>query len=195
MGERRALTLLEAGFEVVLVSPSISSTLSSFANLGELIHVEECYSSSAIAGKALVVAATNVREVNRQIGEDAHKQSIPVNVVDSPEESSFLFPATVRRGDLFISVTTVGESPALSSAIRDELVLQFGQEYDDFGKLLGELRVYLKGNVPDLVQRRKAMASVVAHRNELLSLISNSGTTRAKARAHEIVVHELAKII
>ena len=119
VGSRRALTLLEAGFKVELVSPEISLALSLSEHLASLIHVSESYSSSAIAGKSLVVAATDVREVNRQIGEDAREQSIPVNVVDAPEESTFLFPATLRRGNLLLSVTTVGESPALSSAIRE----------------------------------------------------------------------------
>ena len=48
-------------------------------------------------GKAfLVVAATSNREENHHIAELCHAYNVLVNVADSEEESSFIFPSVVR---------------------------------------------------------------------------------------------------
>ena len=66
----------------------------------------------------LVVAATDQREVNRQIALFCREKGIFVNVADSKEESTVLFPAVIRQGPVSIGISTGGSSPLVSSEIR-----------------------------------------------------------------------------
>ena len=56
----------------------------------------------------LVVAATDQREVNRQIALFCREKGIFVNVADSKEESTVLFPAVIRQGPVSIGISTGG---------------------------------------------------------------------------------------
>jgi len=88
----------------------------------------------------LVFAATSNRAVNRVVAEEAIRFGIPVCVADAPEEGTFTSPSVVRRGDLLITISTGGRSPALARSIRQELEERYGPEYADLVDILGELR-------------------------------------------------------
>ena len=64
-------------------------------------------------------------------------------MVDDPEYCDFYYPAVVRRGDLQIAISTNGQSPALAQRIRRELEIQFGPEYGEWLKELGQVRQQL----------------------------------------------------
>lgn len=56
-----------------------------------------------------MVAATDDRQVNRQVGEDAARAGIFVSVADRKEESTFFFPALCTGGGLVAGVVSQGE--------------------------------------------------------------------------------------
>lgn len=73
-------------------------------------------------GKAfLVVAATSNREENHHIAELCHAYNVLVNVADSEEESSFIFPSVVRKGDISIGINSGTGSPTVSKHIRKQI--------------------------------------------------------------------------
>ena len=75
------------------------------------------YREVDLHGKVLVVAATPDGQVNRQVHDDARALNLPVNVVDSPDLCTFIFPAIVERGPLTVAISSGGNSPVL---VRDE---------------------------------------------------------------------------
>jgi len=88
----------------------------------------------------LVIGATNNDTLNRQISNDAERQNTLCNIADRPEVCNFILPSIVHRGDLVITVSTSGTSPALAKKLRKSLENQFGEEYDHFLKLMGAIR-------------------------------------------------------
>jgi precorrin-2 dehydrogenase / sirohydrochlorin ferrochelatase len=92
------------------------------------------------AGAQLLFAATNNRALNSAVAEEAGQRGLLVCVVDAPEEGTFTSPATLRRGELLISVSTGGKSPALARRIRRDLEQLYGPEYADIVDVVGELR-------------------------------------------------------
>jgi uroporphyrin-III C-methyltransferase/precorrin-2 dehydrogenase/sirohydrochlorin ferrochelatase len=68
-----------------------------------------------------VVAATADRGVNAAVSAAAQVLGIPVNVVDDPELSTFIFPAIIDRSPLIVAVSSAGHAPVLARAVREQI--------------------------------------------------------------------------
>jgi siroheme synthase-like protein len=76
------------------------------------------YRRGDLKGFALVVSATGDPDVNDHIVDEARAEGIWLNVVDDPARSDFYFTAVHRDGEVLVSVSTEGASPALAQVIR-----------------------------------------------------------------------------
>ena len=102
---RKVKTLLSFGAEITLVAPEIAPELE---KLPQVHLVKRCFCPQDLEGVTLAVAATDDKEVNREIARLCRARQIPVNVADQPEEGTFVFPAVVQKGSLTIGVSTGG---------------------------------------------------------------------------------------
>jgi siroheme synthase-like protein len=75
---------------------------------------------------------------------EARKGAVLVNVVDDAENSDFIVPSYLRRGEVTIAVSTSGRSPALARKIRTRLEKELGDEYASLIHLIGEVRAEVK---------------------------------------------------
>ena len=98
------------------------------------------YQPGDLAGSFLVIAATDNTLVQQEVYREAEKNGQLVNVADVPELCNFILPASVKRNDLSISVSTAGKSPALARKIRQHLESVIGEEYGVLAEILGLLR-------------------------------------------------------
>ena len=77
---------------------------------------------SKATGKTMLekntIAATDNKEVNQTIYNDAKKRNILVSLSDDTEHSDFILPSSKNYDDITISVSTNGKSPALAKKIR-----------------------------------------------------------------------------
>ena len=143
MGTRKAMTLLDCGAKVTDVSTDVTEQLLKLADHGSIILKKRPYKTSDLDGKFLVIGATNNEESNRQIHADAELLGILCNIADRPESCNFILPSIVNRGDLVISISTSGKSPAFAKKLRKDLERDFGNEYAEFLKLMGAIRKIL----------------------------------------------------
>ncbi len=179
---RKAESLVEAGAQVRVVAPEVDSRLESLDH----VQVEKrSWKQGDTAGYALVFAATDDRDLNKLIADEARSSGVPVNVVDDPELCSFIVPSSVRRGDLLIAVSTSGKSPSLSKRVRKELELTYGPEYADFVTLLGELRPLIKQKHEDLAEREQAFERIMYC--GVLELLRAGKVEQARERAMECI--------
>ncbi len=140
VGTRKVNTLLECGARVTVVSPEPTPQLTRLASAGSITLEKRDYRSDDITGMFLVIGATDDESLNHQVSKDAEQAHILCNIADRPEVCNFILPSIVRRGDLVITVSTSGKSPALAKRLRKQLETQFGQEYADFLLLMGAIR-------------------------------------------------------
>lgn len=91
----------------------------------------------------LVFACTSSRAVNAAIGQACAQRGILCNMTDAPELGNFVLPASITRGDLTISISTSGASPALARVIRQDLEKRYGPEYEAMTRLLADIRTAL----------------------------------------------------
>ena len=119
------------------------------------------------------------------------ESGILVNVVDKPEFCSFIVPASVMRGDLCISISTGGASPALARNIREYLERQFGEEYDEFTKLLSEMRRKMLSEIKDESIRRDILQRIAGL--DMLEIVKEKGVVEAKKKILELVSEKIPR--
>lgn len=100
IASRRVETLLRFGADITVVAPHGSLRVEELSFAGKIRWEKREYQNDVSARFALVIAATDRRVVNREVGEAAKALRVPVSVSDSREESSFYFPAVVEEGNL-----------------------------------------------------------------------------------------------
>ena len=140
VGTRKVNTLLECGARVTVVSPDPTPQLTSLASEGSITLKKRAYRSDDLTGMFLVIGATDDESLNRQVSKDAERAHTLCIIADRPEVCNFILPSIVRRGDLVITISTSGKSPALAKQLRQKLETQFGKEYAEFLLLLGAIR-------------------------------------------------------
>jgi precorrin-2 dehydrogenase/sirohydrochlorin ferrochelatase len=162
VAERKAVSLVKAGADVVVVSPTATPPLKQMALLGQIEWLRRSYRPEDGENCFLVIAATNDERVNRAVYQDAKKRGQWINVVDQPALCNFTVPSTVQRGKLTIAISTSGASPSLAKKIRRELERTYGDEYSLFLDLMQEIRGLIQREVPDAHVRYQLMKELVS---------------------------------
>ncbi len=140
VGTRKAGTLCACGAEVVVVSPEATAELAAWAKAGRLRWHRRAYETSDLEGVFLAFGATDDEALNRRLSAEARRCGVLCNIADRPELCDFILPALLRRGDLVITVSTSGKSPALAKRLRRELERRYGEEYAVLLRLMGAVR-------------------------------------------------------
>jgi len=148
---RKALMLLEAGAQVVAVSPRFSEAFSELQQRfrAALTLHAGTYTPQDLAGYRLVFAATDDPPTNQAVAADAKRANLWVNVVDEPELCTAICGAVLQRGPVQVAVSTGGVCPALAATLRDELAAQCPDSLDAYATVLGGLRNWLREHCPD----------------------------------------------
>jgi siroheme synthase-like protein len=133
----------------------------------------------------VVVCATDQREVNKKVSEEARSAGIPVNVVDDPELCTFIVPSTVRRGGLQVAVSTGGRSPAFAKFMRKELEQAVGPEYGVLADIAGHMRDLARQAGVGYAERDETAAAALP---ELLALLRSGREAEAWVLAEQRAV-------
>ena len=179
---RKACSLKGSGADVVVVSPEVCPEM---VNEEGLVLIKKEYEECFLDGALLVIAATDNEAINKKVTEDAEKRNIIVNVVDYPERCSFIVPSTINRGDLCISISTGGASPAVAKRIRGELEAVFGKEYEEYLDLLTEMRSLAMSSIEDSVKRRKVLQRLAE--KEIFDAVKSEGVKSAEVKMREVI--------
>lgn len=104
IASRRINVLRQFGCDLTVISPHLKLEADWFTWL------PRAYEPGDLEGAFLAIAATDDREVNRAIGEEARRRGILVSVADCMEECSFFFPAICTGGGVVAGVVSSGKS-------------------------------------------------------------------------------------
>ncbi len=143
VAERKVRSLLSAGADVTVLSPRLTEGLKRLVSKKDedrVRHIPRRYSPGDLEGYFLVISATNSKETNRQVYEDAEDFNVLLNVVDHPEACNFIVPSVVERGELKVAISTSGKSPFLAKTLRNALENALPQELVTFVEILGAVR-------------------------------------------------------
>ncbi len=184
VAESRIESLLLSEAEVHVVAPELNANVAGLVRAGKITWQQKSFDPADLDGAFLVIAATNVSEVNHLVYRLAEERSVLCNVVDDPEHCHFYYGAVVRRGPLQIAISTDGLSPALAQRLRRELEQQFGPEYESWLEYLGAMRDLIRASVADERSRKEQLHKLVepAAFAEFLGLHEKDSQDHAVAR-------------
>lgn len=146
VARRKAQTLSSYGAKVVMAAPEevCGLDVSGLRRKVEPEDVRDC---------ALVVDATGDRETGLALAALCREERIPLNVVDTPDLCSAIFPAVLRRGRLTAAVSTGGASPIAAAWARDQLGEILPERFDGILEQMASLRPWAKAGIPDQPRR------------------------------------------
>ena len=140
IGEGKVLGLLDGGASVTVIDPNPTSRLEELAGEGRVTLVRRNYGPGDLKGAFVAIAATDDNSANADVFREAEQEGVLLNAVDDSRYCHFSVPSIVRRGELMLTLSTGGKSPALAKSIRKKLSTQFGEEYGVLVDLLAEVR-------------------------------------------------------
>ena len=180
VAERKVRGILSAGTEtsICVIAPKITMVLQEHAAAGRLCWKQAYYADGMLEGAFLVYAATDLREVNAAVAAEAKRRGIPVNVIDDPAASTFQVPASIRRGELILSVSTAGGSPALSRAIRMELEEMYPSAFGMWLERVSCLRVELQECISSSSARTRFWHTAL--RPDILTMVRHGAMEKAE---------------
>ncbi len=129
--------------------------------------VNKCFDYKDLEGFDFVITATGSREQDEAIVAACKSRGIPVNAADDREECDFFLPGIIKRGDLVVSVSTSGKSPAYSKHLREQIEDIIPENIEKVLDIMGELRKILPSKVDSQEERSKIYNYVMS---KLLSI-------------------------
>ena len=178
LGKAEGLT--RAGAEVTVIARQPAELLEDLELGGAIVHRRD-YRDGDLEGAAIAIASDPSDDVRDAIVEEARRRHVLLNMIDDIPRSDWAAPATVRRGDLVIAISTGGRSPSLARRLREQLESQFGPEWEQALELLESVRHETLPALPHFEERARRWSEAL-DTDELLRLLEAGRGDEARAR-------------
>jgi len=138
--------------KVTIVSPMFREGTLALAKSFDVSLIYDSYNNSFLKGKHLVIATTDVPDVNVEVYNNCKAQNILVNVADNPPYCDFYMGGIVTKGHVKIAISTNGQSPTTAKRLRQFFEDVIPDNVDDLVQNLNEFRKTIKGDFEHKVQ-------------------------------------------
>ncbi len=158
---------------ITMVAPWVSDEVKNLLidNPGNKVKiVNREFEAEDVAGKDMVIAATDISELNRRVHKISKAFGVLVNVADTPALCDFYLGSIVTRGNLKVAISTNGQSPTFAKRFRQVLEEILPENTDGLLSNLKVLRDRLKGNFTYKVQKLNELTSSLVEKNEVESV-------------------------
>ena len=152
---RKIRQLLKAGGKVTVVAPELCNDVKTMLSDQKIKHIAATFKSEHLDKMVLVIAATDDKEINQQVSEQAKLRNIPVNVVDNPGLCTFIMPSVVDRNPVQIAISTGGASPVLARLLRARLETLIPSSFGRLAELMAKSREQVRQRFPKMHERRR----------------------------------------
>lgn len=89
---RPARLLADSDACVTVVAPELGEEMTVLVEEGGAYHQAKAFAAEDLVGQTLVIAATGIHAVDADVSAAAQARSLPVDVIDAPQLSSFIIP-------------------------------------------------------------------------------------------------------
>lgn len=106
IAERKARLLIDAGAQLTVVALSFTPQFLSWQQAQKIRLIQRAFTDELINHQWLVIAATNNDAVNQQVYQAANARQTFCNVVDSPQQASFIMPSIIDRSPIMVAISS-----------------------------------------------------------------------------------------
>ncbi len=159
---RKARLLVSAGAHLSIVAPDIHQDLIAIAIAGPHQLLQREFVPTDVLDHWLVVSATGVPAVERQVFAHATDAGIFCNGVDDIVNCSYITPAIVDRGSIVVAISSAGTAPVLVRKLREQIEMLLPNGLSGLAALAGRWRARVRQQFGDLLSRRRFWESVFA---------------------------------
>ena len=150
---------------VTLVSPDIRQEIRDIAEVNSRISlIERKFEDHDLAGRDIVIVATNDKLENVSIAGVARSRNMLVNVADTPAICDFYLSSVVRKGNLKVAISTNGMSPTLAKRLKEVLSEALPDNLETAMEQLKAVRDMLKGDFASKVDELNRITSVLTEK-------------------------------
>ncbi len=164
--EEKIPTLLACGASVTVVAPAATPKIQRLAQAQKVVWLHRRFETHDLDSVFLCIVATSSKATNQAIFEQAQQRGVLCNVVRDGAHCNFYYPAVVKRGHLQIAISTAGHSGALAKRLREELEEEFGPEWENWLRWLGEARSSLYDDPLSPRQRRTMLHKLASRKTQ-----------------------------
>ncbi|MFN8473532.1 MAG: bifunctional precorrin-2 dehydrogenase/sirohydrochlorin ferrochelatase [Anaerolineae bacterium] len=185
IAEGKVENLLAAEACVFVVAPRLTKRLQRLRDEIRISHIAREYQVGDLEGAFIAISATDDRDTNARVWQEAMEHNVLMNVVDDTPHCNFIAPSILRRGDLTVAISTSGKAPAVAVRLREQLETMIGPEYAQFLTLAGAARAPLLARTPDFEERKALWYRLVD--SDVFDLLRRGDEAGARARIAEIL--------
>lgn len=176
---RKVKGLLDAKAKVTVISPEIVAELAKLVEEKRIIWQKKCYEQGDLDDFTLAICAIGNEKINAEVQREAKQKKVILNVVDRLEFCDFALPAKIRRGDLLVTFSTNGKSPALAKYLRCKMEREFDETYAKWLDRLVQLRKEAIETLPTSDDREIFWRSALS--DDVMELVKNKKYDEAEA--------------
>jgi precorrin-2 dehydrogenase/sirohydrochlorin ferrochelatase len=188
---------LDAGTKILVVSRNFSKGILALheENKIDLLKTEikdgEAFVKQLNPKPDLLAVATSDYKLNAKLASCAKAEGFMVYVADNPAISDFILPAVSKIGDVRITVSTGGKSPAMAKTLRERIERLVTPEDLLHIELQEHMRAVLKQQVAEQKTRKGILYTIL--KDERVNAYLKEGKL-AKARTEAMKIMEKLKI-
>ncbi|WP_431165953.1 precorrin-2 dehydrogenase/sirohydrochlorin ferrochelatase family protein [Tenacibaculum halocynthiae] len=138
--------------KVTMVSPYYRKNTIKEAQKASVKMIKDLYKKEYLIGKHMVIATTDIPEVNVEVYKDCRAENKLVNVADNPPYCDFYMGGIVTKGNVKVAISTNGKSPTTAKRLRQFFEEVMPEDINQLVENLNSFRKTIKGNFEKKVQ-------------------------------------------
>jgi precorrin-2 dehydrogenase/sirohydrochlorin ferrochelatase len=193
VAQRKVEGLLKVGARVTVVAPELTGSIADLQKDGSITLHRRSFKPDDLDNQTLVFGALDDPEARRNLSAEARKRGVPANLADDPQNCDFIVPSSFSRGDLLVTVSTGGRSPAMSRKLRQVLETKIGQSFAMQVEAMAKVRERVMRDLPDHAElRREVLLDIVD--SDLLDVFRNGDEDSFWLRVDRMIIRAVEKI-
>lgn len=136
----RVEALIHGGAVVTVVTPDPAPALATFAADDRITLHRRGYEPGDLTGAFVAYVTREDATPVEAAWDEAERERVLLSTLDDIPRCHFATPSVMRRGDLAVTIATMGRAPALAKRLRRHLEQEFGPELGDLVDVLDAAR-------------------------------------------------------
>lgn len=126
--------------DIKLIAPKLGKNTQEFIDRFDIKYEQRVYIKGDIKDFDIIVVAVDDLNLQKEIFDECTKSNKLCNSVDSVDFCNFIFPAYIKKGDLIVSISTSGKSPAVAKHLKRYLKTAIPEDISNFLDHMDKLR-------------------------------------------------------